>query len=297
MRAIDVAPTAAFLLDVLGPYNASGSILFDALASGPALREVTILDISDFHGQLTPLGALADANDAEGAVNDPYLVGGAAFLAPWFDRYRAQAGGHAILVTAGDAVGATPPISSVFGDEPTIEIMNALGFTADALGNHNFDAGAGYMFGTLAPLAEFDYLSANLVPSRPGAVAAGDIAFDPSLYLFDTVEDVEFGIIGFSNPDIPDLTRPGALDPFRVIDPVEPINAEAARLRADGAPAVIAIGHMGATGGTLTDPTGPVVALTDQLQGVDVVIGDHSDFQVVALRPAGRCWSRTARRG
>ena len=98
-------------------------------------------------------------------------MGGVAFLAPWFDRYRAEPADLAILVTAGDAVGATPPISSVFGDVPTIEVMNALGFTADALGNHNFDAGADYMFGTLAPLAEFDYLSANLVPARPDAVA------------------------------------------------------------------------------------------------------------------------------
>ena len=45
-------------------------------------------------------------------------------------------------MTAGDAVGATPPISSVFGDLPTIEAMNALGFGADSLGNHNFDAGS-----------------------------------------------------------------------------------------------------------------------------------------------------------
>ena len=52
-------------------------------------------------------------------------------------------------------------------------------------------------------------------------------------------------------------------------------------------PAVIAMGHMGATGGTLTDPTGPVVDLADQLDGVDVVIGDHTDVQVVALRPNG----------
>ena len=88
------------------------------------------------------------------------------------------------------------------------------------------------------------------------------------------------GLIGFSNPDIPQLTRPGALGPYRVIDPVEPINAEAARLREQGADVIIAMGHMGATGGTLTDPTGPVVDVTDQLEGVDAVVGDHTDVQV-----------------
>jgi 2',3'-cyclic-nucleotide 2'-phosphodiesterase (5'-nucleotidase family) len=285
-RAIDVAPTAAFLLRVPGPYNASGSILLDALRDGANLREVTLLDISDFHGQLPPLSAVADANDAEGAVNTSYDVGGVAVLAPWFDRYRAQAHGETWLITAGDAVGATPPISSTFGDLPTIEAMNALGFTADGLGNHNFDAGAPYMFGTLAPAADYPYLSANLVPARAdGATPAANTPFRPSL--LRTVNDVRVGLVGFSNPDIPLLTRPGALDPYRVIDPAPAVNREAARLRGAGAQVVIAMGHMGATGGTLTEPTGPVVDLADQLAGVDAVIGDHTDVQVSTTRPNG----------
>ncbi len=286
-RAIDVAPTAAYLLGVPGPYNASGSILFDALANGPSLQEVTLLDISDFHGQLPPLSASADSIDAEGAVSSSYEVGGIAVLGPWFGRYRADASGEVLLVTAGDAVGATPPISTAFGDVPTIEAMNALGFTADSLGNHNFDAGAEYMFGTLGPIAEFPYLSANLVPARADTAtpAPEDAPFQPSLLIEG--EGVSVGIVGFSNPDIPNLTRPGAMDPYRVIDPVDPVNAEAARLREQGADAVIAIGHMGATSGTLTEPLGPVVDLADHLQGVDVVVGDHTDFQVSAIRPNG----------
>ena len=247
---------------------------------------MTLLDISDFHGQLPPLSAAADDIDAEGAVSSSFDVGGVAFLAPWFDRYREEARGETLLVTAGDAVGATPPISSIFGDLPTIEAMNALGFSADSLGNHNFDAGAANMFENLAPVANFPYLSVNLVPARADATpVAGDPPFLPSLLL--DVEGVSVGLIGFSNPDIPQLTRPGALDPYRVIDPVEPINAEAARLREQGADVIIAMGHMGATGGTLTDPTGPVVDVTDQLEGVDAVVGDHTDVQVSAVRPNG----------
>ena len=286
-RAIDVAPTVAFLLDVPGPYNASGAILFGALAKGQSLREVTLLDISDFHGQLPPLTATADRIEAQGAVSSSYDVGGVAVLGPWFDRYRADASGPVLLLTAGDAVGATPPISTAFGDVPTIEIMNTLGFSADSLGNHNFDAGAEYMFGTLEPLADFPYLSANLVPARPDVAtpAAGEAPFQPSLILQE--DDVSVGLVGFSNPDIPNLTRPGALDPYRVIDPVEPVNAEAAKLRGQGAQVVIAMGHMGATGGTLTEPTGPVVEMADQLQDVDVVVADHTDVQVATVRPNG----------
>jgi 2',3'-cyclic-nucleotide 2'-phosphodiesterase (5'-nucleotidase family) len=253
---------------------------------GSTLREVTLLDISDFHGQLPPLSAAADNIDAEGAVNSSFAVGGVAFLAPWFDRYSAQAQGETLLVTAGDAVGATPPISSVFGDLPTIEAMNALEFSGDSLGNHNFDAGAANMFENLAPVANFPYLSVNLVLARADATpVAGEPPFLPSLLL--DLEGVSVGLIGFSNPDIPQLTRPGALGPYRVIDPVEPINAEAARLREQGADVIIAMGHMGATGGTLTDPTGPLVDVADQLEGADLVIGDHTDVQVSAVRPNG----------
>jgi 2',3'-cyclic-nucleotide 2'-phosphodiesterase (5'-nucleotidase family) len=286
-RSIDVAPTAAFLLDVPGPYNASGSILYDLLANGSTLREVTLLDISDFHGQLPPLSAAADDIEADGAVNATYEVGGVATLAVWFDHFRAEANGETLVVTAGDAVGATPPISQVFGDLPTIEAMNALGFTADSLGNHNFDAGYEYMFETLAPAADFPYLSVNLVPAEGGGDAseAGEASFQPSLVL--DVDGVSVGLIGFSNPDIPLLTRPGALGPYQVADPAPAINAEAARLRDEGVEAIVAIGHMGALGGTLTDPTGPVVDVTDQLQGVNVVVGDHTDVQVSALRPNG----------
>ena len=285
-RSIDIAPTAAFQLGVPGPYNASGSILFNLLTNGATLSELTLLDISDFHGQLPPLSAAADTIDAEGAENSSFDVGGVAFLAPWFDRFRAEAGGSALLVTAGDAVGATPPISSVFGDLPTIEAMNALGFSADTLGNHNFDAGSANMFENLAPVADFPYLSVNLVPAGADATpVAGDPPFLPSLLL--DLDGMSVGLIGFSNPDIPQLTRPGALDPYRVIDPVEPITAEAARLRDQGADVVIAMGHMGANGGTITDPTGPVVDVTDRLRGVDVVVGDHTDVQVSAVRPNG----------
>src|SRR4051812_49806756 len=112
------------------------------------------------------------------------------------------------------------------------------------------------MFENLAPVANFPYLSVNLVPARADATpVAGAPPFLPSLLL--DLGGVKVGLIGFSNPDIPQLTRPGALGPYRVIDPVKPINAEAARLREQGADVIVAMGHMGATGGGMARPTGP----------------------------------------
>ena len=48
--------------------------------------------------------------------------------------------------------------------------------------------------------------------------------------------------------------------------------------------AILAIGHEGATAGTVTDPTGPVVDIADARQRVDVVMGDHNDLQVISRR-------------
>jgi len=65
--------------------------------------------------------------------------------------------------------------------------------------------------------------------------------------------------------------------------------AEAQRLRSKNkVNAIVAVGHEGATAGTLTNPTGPLIDIADQLGGfVDAVIGDKTNFQVLATRPNG----------
>jgi len=181
-------------------------------------------------------------------------------------------------VAAGDSVGATPPISSFFGDTPTIEFMNMMGFSADGLGNHNFDKGEAYLRNTLIPLADFPYLSSNIVD------AAGDTPaeWDPSAVF--TFDGTKVGVVGFSNEDIPSLTFPGALGPFHVDPRVPAVQDEVDRLRDTGVNAIVVMGHDGATGGTLTAPTGPLIDLVDLLDDVDAVIGDHTNFQVLTTR-------------
>src|SRR5262249_55162385 len=104
------------------------------------------------------------------------------------------------------------------------------------------------------------------------------------VFKFD--QGVELGVVGFSNDDLPDLTSPANLTPFHVTNSTAAVNAETNRIDSatDG---IIAIGNLGATAGTLTAPTGPVVALADNVQKVSAVIGDHTDFQVLATRPNG----------
>ena len=282
VRAIDLAPTLAYLMGIPGPQNARGKILRQLFPNPGQLKEITILDISDYHGQLVPLTEAADTLAGGGAANPIFGIGGSAFLKPWFDAYRAEAPGGSITVAAGDSIGATPPISSFFDDKPTIEFMNLMGFSADGLGNHNFDKGATFFRTEIVPLANFPYLSSNIVD------AAGKTPpeWKPS-QVFDAFDGAKLGLVGFSNEDIPELTRPGALDPFHVDPRIPRVQAEVNRLSANGIGPIVVMGHDGATAGTLDNPTGPIVDLADALAGVDVVIGDHTNFQVVSTRPNG----------
>jgi 2',3'-cyclic-nucleotide 2'-phosphodiesterase (5'-nucleotidase family) len=283
IRAIDVAPTASFLLGIPGPQSARGKILTQLFRNPGRWKQVAILDISDYHGQLVPLAERSDS------VGPTFAIGGSAFLETWFETYRAELPeGQTLTVTAGDAVGATPPISAAFGDVPTIELMNLMGFSLDGLGNHNFDRGQTYLREELIPLADFPYVSANLVDP-----ATGD---PPAEWRRSRVFDLDgfkLGIVGFSNDDLTDLIFPGNLDPFVVEDALTAVNAEATRLRAEGFGPVVAMGHMGATGGTFHAPTGPGIVLADGIASVggtpvvDAVIGDHTSFQTISTRPNG----------
>ena len=297
LRAIDIAPTIAFLMDIPGPQNARGRILYDIVKGAEDLTEVTILDISDYHGQLTPLSEAADS------VGPTFGIGGSAFLKPWFETYEAEAAlsngskgdddehesdddehqgkSNVIEMAAGDSVGATPPISNFFGDTPTIEIMNMMGIDIDGLGNHNFDRGQDYLRHTLIPLAHYPFVSANIVDASDKTPAEWSKS-----KVFKFGHGANVGFVGFSNDDLTELIDPAGLVPFRVTNSTAAVNAEAAEL-AKKTDAVVAIGHLGANDGTLTAPTGPLVDLADGVSNVDAVIGDHTDFQVLTTRPNG----------
>ena len=282
MLAIDVAPTLSYLMRIPEPQNARGKIRLDMLRGQSAVREVDILDISDYHGQLVPLAEAADNLSGGGSTNPTFPIGGSAFLKPWFDDYRAANPGGTMTVAAGDSVGATPPISAAFGDTPTIEFMNMMGFTLDGLGNHNFDRGQTYLRTELIPLAQFPYVSSNVVD------ASGNTPAEWSRSRTIDFGGVKVAVIGFSNEDIPELTKPGSLGPFVVTNATEAVNKRAAQLSNQaGIDAIVAMGHHGATAGTLNSPTGPVVDLADDVTNVDAVIGDHTNFQVVSQRPNG----------
>jgi 2',3'-cyclic-nucleotide 2'-phosphodiesterase (5'-nucleotidase family)/predicted AlkP superfamily phosphohydrolase/phosphomutase len=288
LRQIDMAPTVAFMMGIPGPQQARGAIRYDIVKHADNLNEITILDISDWHAQLTPLAEAAD-NLAAPGVNATFGIGGAAFYKTWFDIYEGESAltsrdprkPSIIEVAAGDTYGgATPPISNFFGDKPTPPIMKMMGIDVDTVGNHSFDRGQTYYRTQLLTLADFPVLSSNI--TYPDGKYPKE--WQPSTVIrFPGGADL--GIVGFTTESTPSVVFPGNLDPF-VVRPVIPaVNAAVKAL--PHADAVVALGHEGANAGTVTDPTGPLIDIADGVQGVDVVIGDHNDLQVNTVRPNG----------
>ena len=192
--------------------------------------------------------------------------------------YRAEAANGSITVAAGDSVGATPPISAFFGDTPTHRDHEPDGLLGRRAGQPQLRQGLRRTCGTLiAPMAKFPYVSANLVDAAGKTPAE----WSPSTVFGGTFGGTKLGMIGFSNDDLTSLIFPGDLDPFHVIDSATAVNAEAAKLAGKNKSGpIVAMGHLGATAGTISNPTGPLIDFADKLSNVDVVIGDHTDFQV-----------------
>ncbi|HVL80374.1 MAG TPA: 5'-nucleotidase C-terminal domain-containing protein, partial [Actinomycetota bacterium] len=256
------------------------------LPAGAAPRplvEVQVLSISDWHGQLDPISVAGTGN-----------VGGAAVLSSYWKAERSR-NPNTLTLTAGDAFGATPPLSSFFDEEPTVKAMNLMGLGADTLGNHNFDRGLPHLQ-RMIDLARFPFVAANLRDLESNLTGV-------SPYVLREVAGVTVGIVGVTNPDAASLVFPGRMGALEVTDPVPAANRARAAAQAAGAKITIAITHMGVTGRDASGaPTGPLVDFANGVGGFDLILGDHTDVQfsgvvngqlVVENRSKGVTYART----
>src|SRR6266568_7569454 len=119
-----------------------------ALAALPASAQQTaapvelrILAINDFHGNLRPPPGGIRINDPEDKSKKVAVAaGGTEYMATLVKQLR---DGHrnAIFVAAGDLIGASPFLSAMFHDEPSIESLSMMGLALSSVGNHEFDEG------------------------------------------------------------------------------------------------------------------------------------------------------------
>lgn len=236
--------------------------LAPSATAGPAKRvdsvDIQVLNVSDFHGQLDPLNVFG--------VGD---VGGAAALSSYWAQDRAE-NPNTILLTAGDAVGASPPLSAFFDDFPTIDWMNYAGFDADTFGNHNFDKGLAHLQAQI-DRTDFSYVSANLNNVEDNLTGVAP-------YAIKKIDGVKVAIIGVTNPEAPTLVFPGALGTIQITDPAAAAMAARAQAEAEGAKVFIAIGHLGIEGTDANgNQVGPLTEFANAIHGFDLVLGDHTN--------------------
>lgn len=195
------------------------------LLPAPYLR---IIGINDFHGALVkrPDGAWGNR-------------GGAAEVAAMIHRAREECAPVCVplLLHGGDLFQGTPASNFAFG-RPVVEILNALGMAAGALGNHEFDWGQDTLRARMRDL-QSPILGANVTDAD-----GRNVEWIPDDTLL-TLDGVRVGVVGIADPATPRTTMPRHVADLRFAPPAPIIRARAAALRARGAELVVLVAHLG----------------------------------------------------
>ncbi|RRR99181.1 bifunctional metallophosphatase/5'-nucleotidase [Glycomyces terrestris] len=256
--------------------------------------DLQLLAINDFHGNIEAASSLTWPGHTA-------PVGGAEYLATHLDLAR-EGERYSTTVAAGDLIGASPFLSAVFDDEPTIESLNAMGVEVSAVGNHEFDAG----FEELNRIiegdedfegADFPYLGANVVDE-----VTGRPVLDP-YWVKDFGRGVRVGFIGMTLEGTGDIVSKSGIEGLVFKDEVETANKYARELKRQGVNAIVVLLHEGgvpvtgdtghdceSAAGTATGMSGPIVDIAETMTPlVDVIVSGHTHQEYVCSvdDPAG----------
>ena len=257
--------------------------------TGAAAVDLRILAINDFHGYLKPPPggiAIADPNDKTRKITVP--AGGAEAMATLVNRLRADSK-NAIFVAAGDLIGASPFLSAMFHDEPTVESLSMMGLAIASVGNHEFDEGKDELLrmqnGGCHPLdhcqgphpflgAKFHYLAASTIDKTTGKPV-----FPP--YEIRTFDGIPLAFIGLTLKGTANIVSPAGIAGLEFKDEADTVNALVPELKARGVEAIVVLIHEGGqpTGDYNECPgiSGPIVDIVNKFdKAVDVVVSGHT---------------------
>ncbi len=275
------------------------------------LVDVQILAFNDFHGNMKPPSG---SNGTIRTSNDPIttvLAGGAEYFATHVKNLEAT-NPNTFLVSAGDMIGASPLISALFHDEPTIEAMNLIGLDLIGVGNHEFDEGKdellrmqygdrshegggantgssyaparadgchpvdGCQDGTPFYGSVFQYLAANVIDDSTG---------NPVLpaYEIKNVKGTKIAFIGETLEGTPLIVTPAGVQGLTFLDEADTVNMLVPRLKRMGVEAMVLLLHQGGfqTGAWLYNGCnglgGSIVDIVNRLDDeIDVVVSAHT---------------------
>ena len=227
---------------------------------------VRVLETTDFHGAI--LGGARERR-----TNRAY--GGSAVLAAHLERLRAENPEGTVLVDGGDLFQGTMISNLQFG-RPVVEQMNALEYTAAAIGNHEFDWNADTLARRVRAM-HFAALGANMVERRTGRM--------PKWVRSDTLvtrRGVRIGILGLCYRNTPTVTLAQYVAALRFDDDSTTAARLVPRLRkVDRAQVVIGVGHIPAEADSARHARSGDLPRLAHVPGVDVWLGGHSHNLIV----------------
>ncbi len=261
----------------------------------PDVINVKLIAFNDLHGNLEPPKISITAPAAAGG-NVAVPAGGAAYMASAIASLKAKNPNNAV-VSAGDMIGASPMVSALFLDEPTIEAVNAMKIDFNAVGNHEFDKGQTELLrmknggcgkntalepcqvNKAFPGANFGFLAANTVKGD------GTTLF-PGTGIKTFVQGgatVKVGFIGMTLKGTPSIVTPSGVAGLTFKDEADTANALIPVLKAQGADAIVVVVHEGGTttvgynDKSCAGLNGDVLPILNRLDAaVDVVISGHT---------------------
>ncbi len=289
--------TRALLAAALAPLLLAGCATTGKIATAPVT--VGIIAINDFHGALEPPKQSVVAPDGKGGtVQMP--AGGAAWLASAIDSIRSKYPQH-LTVAAGDLIGGTPLTSSLFLDEPAVNVLGQMGIDFNAVGNHEFDSGVDELLRKqtggcaqhtarkpcqVEPFmgAKYTMLAANTVKND------GKTLFPATaIRSFGTGRSaVKIGVIGMTLQGTGALSPPEVSKVVHFTNEADTANTLVDQLKAQGADAIVLLIHEGGRTSGVPDPNGceglnaDIRPILDRLDTrVDLVVSGHTHWAYV----------------
>jgi len=179
-------------------------------------------------------------NDEHGWMKGMQPGQGAAELVGLWRTDRGYRPDGPFLVLSGGDNWTGPAISTWFDGQSMVEVMNAMGYSASAIGNHEFDFGLDGLKQNLAS-ADFPYLSANIRYKKDGSIPE-DLGFKP--FTIIDFGSLRIGIIGLTTTSTPYTTNPANLTELVFIDYEQALRQVVPEVRAAGADIILVSGHV-----------------------------------------------------
>jgi 5'-nucleotidase len=273
----------------------------------PTTVDVQVLGLNDFHGNLEPptgsggrIGALTG-----GACVAPtcFLAGGVEYLATHVRNLRATNPKNTVFVSAGDLIGATPLISALFHDEPTIEAFNLMELDYNGVGNHEFDEGVDELLrmqrGGCHPVdgcqdgdpfegASFKFLAANVTYKK------NDRTIFPAYRIHYFQGGAKVAFVGMTLEGTPQIVTPAGISHVDFLDEADTVNALIPELKSRGVETIVVLLHEGGTTSKAGNGAGDAInvnacgtvsgalpAVVERMDDeVDVVVTGHTNWAV-----------------